>query len=205
MVLAAGGSERLGRPKQLLTRDGETLVHRAARLALQTGPSHACVVVGAGGTAVADAVRDLPCTIVPNPGWREGIASSLRVAGAHFAMSRIPVLVPVLVLACDQPGLAHDHLCALLAGAARAESRCAATRHGRAVGIPAVVPGDWFAGATRPSGDTGFGAALRGMPEDSLAVLEAPELLLDVDTQADVEQAVARGWLDPGALVAGTG
>ena len=33
VVLAAGGSTRLGRPKQLLTRDGETLVHRAARLA----------------------------------------------------------------------------------------------------------------------------------------------------------------------------
>ena len=34
VVLAAGGSTRLGRPKQLLTRDGEALVHRAARLAL---------------------------------------------------------------------------------------------------------------------------------------------------------------------------
>ena len=38
IVLAAGGSLRLGRPKQLLVRDGETLIHRAVRLATDTTP-----------------------------------------------------------------------------------------------------------------------------------------------------------------------
>lgn len=195
IVLAAGGSQRLGRPKQLLTRGGETLVHRAARLALETSPARACVVVGASSDAVSDAVRDLPCRVVLNPDWRRGLSGSLRIAGAAFAMPD----APVLVLGCDQPALTLAHLQALLSGASGAISGCAATRHEDAVGIPAVVPGRWFSGDTRPQGDAGFGAALRGMPVESLAVLDAPELLLDIDTDADALEAIARGWLDPDA------
>ncbi|TQD50628.1 nucleotidyltransferase family protein [Lysobacter aestuarii] len=193
IVLAAGGSQRLGRPKALLTRDGETLVHRVARLALESGPSRACVVVGAQADAVTDAVRDLPCRVVLNPDWREGMGGSLRRAGDAFASAG----VPVLVLACDQPALALGHLQALLDGAARSSSGCAATRHGDAIGIPAVVPGEWFAGPARPAGDAGFARALRALPVEARAILDAPELLLNLDTADDVREAVARGWLDP--------
>ena len=45
VVLAAGGSRRLGQPKQLLTRDGETLVHRGVRLAMETAPRRLLVIV----------------------------------------------------------------------------------------------------------------------------------------------------------------
>ena len=47
VVLAAGGSTRLGQPKQLLTQQGETLVHGVVRLSLELAPSQVLVVVGA--------------------------------------------------------------------------------------------------------------------------------------------------------------
>ena len=204
IVLAAGGSERLGRPKQLLMRDGETLVHRAARIALETAPASVYVVVGAAGDDVIDAVRDLPCRIVPNTAWHEGLASSLRAAGDAFAMDgmsaqqNMPVpLRPVLIMACDQPAIDVAHLQALLDGAAHATSRCAATRHGDAVGVPAVVPLGWFNGDERPGGDAGFGRALRDLPAGSLALLDIADLRLDIDTPGDLREAIARGWLDP--------
>ncbi len=59
VLLAAGGSRRLGAPKQLVDVDGESLVRRAARAALATDPSQALVVVGAHADAVWSAVADL--------------------------------------------------------------------------------------------------------------------------------------------------
>ena len=47
VLLAAGGSTRLGQPKQLLTRDGEPLVRRMARLLSHTSPRRLYVIVGA--------------------------------------------------------------------------------------------------------------------------------------------------------------
>lgn len=191
LVLAAGGSTRLGRAKQLLTRDGETLVHRAVRLALDTAPSHALVVVGADRDAVEAAIGELPCDIVFNPHWSTGLASSLQAAAAFVSGSS------VLVVTCDQPALAAEHLQALLLGAATTPSRCAATRHGDALGVPAVVPGKWFAELSGLQADRGFGARLLALDAGSLFILEAPVLDFDIDMPADIDTAISRGWLDP--------
>lgn len=192
VVLAAGGSVRLGRPKQLLTRDGETLVHRAARLALETAPRRLFVVVGAGHDAIGQAIRDIPCELIHNPAWEEGLGSSLRAAASRLQGEGSPVLV----LACDQPALERQHLSALLDGARTAASRCAATWHGDVPGVPAVVPGAWFEDASSLSGDRGFGRRLREQPDGSVFDLRATELEFDIDTQDDVERAVRLGWLD---------
>jgi molybdenum cofactor cytidylyltransferase len=191
VVLAAGGSSRLGASKQLLKRDGETLVHRAVRLARATSPSRLIVVVGAEGPAIIDALADLDPTVVHNARWQEGLASSLHAAGESIAGFD----GPVLVLGCDQPALEGHHLDDLLAGAAHASAHASATLHEDAAGIPAVVPAAWFRDVlTR--GDLGFGTALRDLPRGSLHLLDAPALHFDIDTPADAEAAVARGWLD---------
>lgn len=192
VVLAAGGSRRLGRPKQLLARDGETLVHRAARLALETSPRRLLVVVGAHRDRVAAALSDLGCEIVPNPAWEQGLAASLRAAAVALAGNG----GAVLVAGCDQPALKAAHLQALLAGAAGAASGCAATRHGDAPGIPAVVPQKLLSEARSLASDRGLGPRLRALPRGDIALLDAPELALDIDTEDDLRAAIARGWLD---------
>lgn len=191
VVLAAGGSTRLGRAKQLLTRNGEPLVRRAARLALETSPRQLLVVVGADREAVTQALLDLPCELVHNAAWRQGLGSSLRAAGAHLRRDA----EPVVVLSCDQPALEREHLLALLEGAQSAASRCAATLHDALPGVPAVVPRDWFEHA-HDDGDCGFGRRLRQQPEGAVFGLRAAELELDVDMPGDVERAVQLGWLD---------
>lgn len=194
VLLAAGGSRRLGRPKQLLTREGEPLVRRAARLALATAPRRLLVVTGGAGDAVAAALHGLACERVDHDGWATGLAGSLRAAGDALGADAAP---SVLVLGCDQPALAAAHLIALLAGAAGAASGCAATGHGGArVGIPAVVPAHWLRGDTGPHLDHGFGPRLRALQTGSRWTLDAPDLRCDIDTPDDLRAAVARGWLD---------
>ena len=195
IILAAGGSTRLGRPKQLLTRDGETLVHRAARLAIETGALRTLVVLGADHEPIAAALADLTCDIVINAAWQRGLGSSIAVAGRHIGTHVGQVLISV----CDQPALERRHFDALLAGAVLASRGVAATRHGEALGVPAVVPGAWLAAPhddAALAGDRGFSTRIASLARDALIVLDEPCLLDDIDTQDDLEHAIARGVLD---------
>ncbi|MEP6906546.1 MAG: nucleotidyltransferase family protein [Pseudoxanthomonas sp.] len=192
LVLAAGGSTRLGRPKQLLMRDGETLVHRAVRLALATGPARLLVMTGGNAEVVSEAIADLPAQVVFNPEWQEGLASSLRLAAAIFEGDK----AAVLILGCDQPALQQDHLQRLLAGAMASTSGCAATVHAGTVGIPVVVNSALLQDARALQGDKGLRDLLRQLPAGSLYSLQAPELQFDLDTQDDVEEAMRKGGID---------
>jgi molybdenum cofactor cytidylyltransferase len=192
VVLAAGGSTRLGRPKQLLTREGESLVHRAARLALASGASRVLVVVGAYAEDVATAVRDLPVACLLNARWSEGLSGSLRIAADTLAAHAHATLL----LTCDQPALDATHLRALLEASRRAPSGSAATRLGDRVGVPAVVAPKMLRAARAMQGDRGLRDVLNAESADVIAC-DAPELDLDIDTPADVAVAVSRGWLDP--------
>ncbi|MGH8079110.1 MAG: nucleotidyltransferase family protein [Lysobacter sp.] len=193
VVLAAGGSRRLGRPKQLLTRDSETLLHRAARLVLASEAARSVIVLGAAHTRMREALASLAVETVVNGEWEQGLSSSLRVAAN--ALSDFDG--PILVLGCDQPALDIGHLRALLTGAATAASGCAACAHGEALGVPALIAPSLWRQATGLHGDRGFSAALARQPEGTVWRLRAPELEHDLDTPADVDLAIASGWLDP--------
>ena len=191
VVLAAGGSTRLGRPKQLLTRDGEALVHRAARLALASGAARVRVIVGAHADDVVAAVRDLPVECLVNPRWNEGLAGSVRVAlDALAAHDRA-----TLLLTCDQPALDLVHVQALLAAARAAPSGSAATRFGDRVGVPAVVAPTMLRAARDLQGDRGLRDVLNADGAGVIAC-DAPVLGVDIDTPEDVAETVSRGWLD---------
>lgn len=193
VVLAAGGSRRLGRPKQLLTRDGETLVHRAVRLAADTAPARLLTVVGAFRERIERAGADLACEFVFNPEWDSGLASSLRAAAAALADHD----GPVLILGCDQPAMTSENLLGLLAGAAISDSRCAAVSHEGAPGIPAVVTAEMLRQARMSIGDRGLGARLREWPAGSVYLLDEPELGFDIDDEAGLRAAVERALIDP--------
>lgn len=194
VLLAAGGSRRLGRPKQLLQVAGEPLVRRIARLLAATGPLRTCVVTGAEAGAVAAALDGVACERVHNADWTDGLRASVlaaaRALDAHAG--------PVLIAACDQPALAAAHLDALLE-AARGAHGIAAVAHRGVPGIPVVVPGTWlraWAASTPAGGDRGLGAALRALPPGRVALVEAPALAFDLDTARDLDAAVAAGLVD---------
>ena len=193
VVLAAGGSTRLGRPKQLLTRDGETLVHRAARLAMASGAARVLVIIGAHAEDVCAALGDLQVECIVNTAWQAGMAGSVRIAadalGNHEGAT--------LLLTCDQPALDLPHLRALRASAERSSAGSAGTRFGYRVGIPAWIASDLLRRAqTLPDGDRGLRDVLNA---DGLGIVacDAPALAHDIDTLEDVAFAIAKGWLDP--------
>ncbi|WAC62023.1 nucleotidyltransferase family protein [Pseudoxanthomonas sp. SL93] len=195
VVLAAGGSVRLGQPKQLLMRHGETLVRRTTRLVLESGASRVLVIGGARVDDIHAAVEDLPVELLVNTEWQEGLASSLRIAACALARHD----APTLIVGCDQPLLAASDLLALLSSAASATSGCAVTRHQDRPGIPVVLSPSVLRTAHSLRGDRGFRDILNALPQDGLAWHDAPGLAHDLDTPANVAHAIAQGWLDPSA------
>lgn len=188
VVLAAGGSVRLGQSKQLLRREGEALVARMVRLAEATRPVRLLMVVGAQAESVIGAVHEPHLEVLINPQWQEGLASSLRYAACALARET----APTLILGCDQVALELPHLLRLVDG--YAATGCAVTRHDQVRGLPVMVSSQVLASALQLHGDVGLRAVLR--EQVGVFELEAPELGLDVDTPEDVAAAQARGWLD---------
>jgi CTP:molybdopterin cytidylyltransferase MocA len=179
VVLAAGASRRLGRPKQLVHRGGESLVRRIVRAALASRPLWVGVVVGARASRVAAELRGLPLTIVHNRGWREGIAASVR-AGVHAAPGAASRL---LILTVDQWRVDADDVRALVRRA-RARLPVAARYAGR-VGVPAVFPRAWRPQLLTLRGDAGAAALLRAAP---VIGVEIGHAATDLDTRADLDR-----------------
>jgi molybdenum cofactor cytidylyltransferase len=110
VLLAAGSSSRLGRPKQLVKRGGESLVRRAAGLLLNLGADPVVVVTGYRSEEVSRQLQGLPLTAVKNPGWELGMGGSIACG-----VRNIPVDVDgVLLMPCDQWRLTAEDLSVIL-------------------------------------------------------------------------------------------
>jgi molybdenum cofactor cytidylyltransferase len=110
ILLAAGASARLGRPKQLLDWHGRPFVRAIAQTALAAGLDPLIAVTGAFAPQVETALEGLPVKVVYNKEWKEGQASSIR-AGLH-ALTGNPAGSAIFLLA-DQPQVSASVLKAL--------------------------------------------------------------------------------------------
>ena len=176
VVLAAGGSRRLGRAKQLVMYHGETLVQRTARIVRAAQVARVGIVLGARAEDVWSSVAALPVERIDNTAWEEGMASSLRVGAAWASHQGASAL---LVCVCDQPQLTTDHLDALITSAGTTEIIGSAYRG--AIGVPAIFPESSFAALKAMTGDRGARALL----VDQRAIAWEPGAF-DIDEPADV-------------------
>ena len=179
IVLAAGFSRRLGRPKQEVVLGGETLLMRAVQTARNAGLSPVFVVLN--GIIEPSAVTEPPsCLVLVNTHPEEGLASSIRV-GVNAAESQQNVSGAIF-MTCDQVLLTVDHLRQLSGDI----GRVTASAYGGRRGVPAYFPRHSFSSLLQLSGDAGARELLV-----QAHTVQAEELLLDIDTQEDLERAEA--------------
>lgn len=177
IVLAAGFSRRLGRPKQTVVIGGESLIERTVRVARDAG-LHPLFIVVNSEAQFAEALRDAGCRVIVNEKATEGMASSIR-AGVQVAQAT-PECVGVVIMTCDQPAIEADHLRALRAQVNRVTGSGYAGR----VAVPAYFPRGSFDSLVALEGDAGA----RGLLEEAHAV-PSTALRIDVDTDEDVARA----------------
>lgn len=184
VVLAAGASRRLGRPKQLVRYRGRPLLHGALETAAAVADRRVVVVLGHRAMRLRAVVRRSPyrAVAIVNRHWAEGLASSLRTGLAALP----PNAGAALILLTDQPKIG-PRAAERLARAWRARpERAAAASYGGRVGAPAVLPRRLWRAARRLSGDAGARALLRTSGSPTRVALAAARF--DVDTQADLER-----------------
>ncbi|MEW6431298.1 MAG: nucleotidyltransferase family protein [Myxococcota bacterium] len=180
VVLAAGASTRLGRPKQLLELEGETLVRRAARVALEAG-CHPVVVVE-GAVPLADALAGLAVERVQCVDWARGPGASLK-AGLAQVRGR-----SVLVLLVDQPRVDVEDLRRLIS----APGGVAAAEYDGVLGVPARFPGPVLDALERLPDERGAGPWLRAHA-DQVTPVPMPSAAEDIDTPDDAAALAAPG------------
>jgi len=183
IILAAGASTRMGRPKQALTLGGKPLVVRTVEAALDAGAWPVVVVVGARADEVVPLLARHPVLVTDNAGWPEGMASSVRAGmGELERFSR--ALEAALLAVCDQPAFAADVIARLLAARRATGRSIAAARYGGRNGVPALFGREHFAALGAVTGEAGARGLLNEHPE-RVAAVELPELEADLDTPED--------------------
>ena len=110
IVLAAGGSERMGKPKQLLKWNGIPLIRHIVQTGLSSNLQSLYVVIGAYKDEIQKTIIDLPIEIIHNPNWKNGQSESIK-AGIKALPSKTEAAIFIL---SDQPFLNSEIINALI-------------------------------------------------------------------------------------------
>jgi molybdenum cofactor cytidylyltransferase len=184
VLLAAGQSQRMGQPKQLLPWQGVPLVRHAAMIALRARLDELVVVVGAYAAEVRTALDGLPLRIVANPAYAHGQSISLRlgidaVADAHAAV----------VLLCDQPLLQPATINRLIDAFDAPDVWAVIPTHAGQRGNPVLLGQCLFAALATIEGDMGARQVLRAHA-DRVRLLELDDagVITDLDTPTSYDR-----------------
>jgi CTP:molybdopterin cytidylyltransferase MocA len=182
VILAAGGSSRMGAVKQLLELDGRSLIGRAVDAARAAQAHTIVVVLGAEAEKVRAPNARYPILTELNPEWPEGLSSSIR-RGVRALLDSEPDLNAVLLTPCDQPALSAE-IIAQLASLQKSTGRIAAARYDGRNGAPAVFGRGHFERLQTLTGDEGARKLLNTDP-DGVVTLDCPAMGFDLDTPSD--------------------
>lgn len=187
-VMAAGASRRLGRPKQLIRLDDQSLVRRQVRIAITAGVGPVAAVIGCEAASVQSEIVDLPAECLQNDEWPEGLASSIRSA-ARWAKSLSAD--GLLIYHVDQFRLESADLAALVEAWRIAPARPIRSKSGTYAGPPVILPSALFAAAAGLQGDQGARSVL-AVAGEVPTEFEMPAADSDLDMPDDLEQVAIR-------------
>lgn len=186
LVLAAGGSRRLGRPKQLETWGASTLLGHVLANVRRFPVDESWVVLGARLDDVRKSVDLTDFGIVENPEWEEGLAASLRVG--LDALTRLSKAEAAFIVLGDQPEIPEDVPAKLIGAWAKQRPLAVVPKYRYSWGNPVLVSRELWPRLMSLTGDEGAQRLLQAHPEwvEEVWIESLPPR--DVDTEADVEE-----------------
>ena len=189
VILAAGASRRLGRPKQLVEVSGRTLLELACEAAVGSGARQVVLVVGAFGEEISSAAKNSDgqgseihqTETVLCPDWEEGMAASIRT-GVKSLRADLQSLV---IMLCDQPFVSASHIQELSAQVSALTPIVASRYEDGTLGVPCAFHRSQFSALIGLQGDKGARELIRS------SEVPVGEVLLprseDLDTTAHIE------------------
>jgi len=188
VVLAAGFSVRLGRPKALARIQGLSLLRRTIRtLSAFRAATDIIVVIPHRAARYTLGFSRRSVTFVANADRAAGLASSVRLGVRRARHSAGILLLPV-----DLAELQRRDIARLIARWRGARRRVAARRVESHAGAPLILPRWLYARARTITGDAGLRELVRRLPRHAVSLTDLPSAELDVDTPRDLERARRR-------------
>lgn len=187
IILAAGASTRMGgNPKQLIQYEGQSLIRRITEAAFSLDVGPVVVVLGANRNQLAGELTGLRVTLMDNPFWQTGMASSLKAGLAALYLTQKDIDA-VLVLLTDQPHVNTGLLQQLIQTQQESGKGIVACRYANDVGVPVLFTRHYMEELLTLDGDRGAKSIVRKHADDC-ELITFDLGAVDLDTPNDVEQ-----------------
>lgn len=181
LVLAAGSSKRMGKPKQLLSYKSTTLLGSVIESALETSVEKVFCVLGANFEAIKKSIERYNIEVIYNPNFEKGLSSSI-VSG----IQQVKENDAVFIMLADQPKITSEYLNELLRISQENPTKIIASEYEKKVGVPAIFPKKYFLKLLLLKGDKGARELLNSSKEKVLTRRNVN--LIDIDTLEDYQK-----------------
>jgi molybdenum cofactor cytidylyltransferase len=188
LVLAAGGSRRMGRPKQLLPVNGRPLLGVVVSQVCASRLDEVVVVLGGHAEEIAAVVDMGRARAVVNPDYAAGLSSSLQAGIAAMGEE----VERVIIVLGDQPDVSSSLLDTLLDLQETSGRPAASLSFDGLLHPPVVLDRSLWSGLAELQGDVGCRALIRGRPElvAALPMVGRTGHPIDIDTLDDYHELV---------------
>ena len=178
LILAAGSSSRMGRPKQSLIYQGKTLLESSIEKAMAT-ELKVSVVTGANYAEDLKTLDRFDLNIIHNPNWAQGMGNSLKI-GLKQVIDNTTSLDAILIMVCDQPKLTKNILFQIIDRYKQGESQVACL-YNDTLGVPALFDKKHFNDLLSIGNTSGAKSVIN----KNCSKVLFPEGQIDVDTPED--------------------
>jgi molybdenum cofactor cytidylyltransferase len=184
VILAAGQSQRLGTPKQLLDLGGEPVIRHVLRNAASSDLGQVVLVLGYRAGEIADVVGEWGQNLVINSDFESGQSTSLRLG-----LSAVdPAAEAVLFLLGDQPQVTTDVVDTIIDAFKKGEGRIVMPSYRGMRSNPVLFAREFFPELARVTGDQGARTVLDAHRDEVRTVEIDSEPPLDIDAPEDYEK-----------------
>ncbi len=152
LILAAGASKRMGKPKQLLSWGGSTLLGNAIDQATKSKATKVFVILGAQFEKIKKSITQSWVTILKNNDWEMGMGNSIACGVRQIQTQGFDA---VLIMLIDQPQVDTAFLNKLMTVFAKGQHRIVATSYHKGAGVPAIFDKSYFNQLTSLKGEKG--------------------------------------------------
>ena len=182
LLLAAGESRRMGKPKLLLPFGQKTIVEHIVDNILQSRADKILVVLGSHREEILSKILDRPVLSVINHRYKEGMLSSIQAGFAALPKDTEAALVCL----GDQPFIPKTVLDRLIASYERTQKGIVLPVYKNRRGHPVLIDMKHKQEVLKLSPDIGLRALVHNHPQDVLEVkVETPNILKDIDKPED--------------------
>jgi molybdenum cofactor cytidylyltransferase len=191
ILLAAGESKRMGRPKQLLEWQGKTLLQHVLESLINSNADDIILVLGHETDRIRKSLPALQIKIVINPDYKQGMASSLR----QGLLAMDPRSEAFLVCLADQPGIGPEIMNNMIREFQQADPKRGIVRpvYRGLRGHPVLIGVRYLQEALQLQGDMGARQILMNHPEDIIEIEVTQDVVLkDIDTPEEYQKYMKR-------------